>query len=59
MPSHVMSKLTVRPVRTMDEVLELALARPGDNTAPADKPTPEKPSRGRERRKPSARPGTA
>jgi ATP-dependent Lon protease len=27
-PPHVTSRLTVRPVRTMDEVLEIALAQP-------------------------------
>jgi ATP-dependent Lon protease len=27
MPPHVMSKLTVKPVRTVDEALEIALAR--------------------------------
>jgi ATP-dependent Lon protease len=47
-PSHVMSQLTVRPVRTMDEVLELALARGAPN-----KPAPPK-----ERRKSTPR-GTA
>jgi len=59
MPPHVMSKLDVRPVRTMNEVLDIALTR-----APNSKPSGENPSdtkRPRERRKPASRPrpGTA
>jgi ATP-dependent Lon protease len=53
-PAHVMSKLTVKPVRTMDEVLEIALA----NGEP-EKVSDAKPARGRDRRKATPRPGTA
>ncbi len=53
-PAYVTSKLTVRPVRTMEEVLELALSRPlAKKAAP-----PAKPGR-TERRKVSSRPGMA
>jgi ATP-dependent Lon protease len=63
-PAHVTAKLTVHPVRTMDEVLAIALARP---LAPSKRPagsdkTPDKPralKSGRDRRKPSSRPGSA
>ena len=67
-PAHVTSKMTVRPVRTMDEVLEIALARPlgAIKAAPAGaKPgapsgTPSKSARTtRERRKLPSRPGMA
>jgi len=63
-PAHVTSKMTVRPVRTMDEVLEIALARPLGGAKPAvagPKPgTPSKSSRTtRERRKIPTRPGIA
>ena len=61
-PAHVTAKLTVHPVRTMDEVLAIALARPlGSKRPPApDKPRPpSKAGGGRERRKPSSRPGVA
>jgi ATP-dependent Lon protease len=55
-PPHVMSKLTVKAVRTMDEVLEIALAN-GDTKTTVE--VDEKPARGRERRKATPRPGTA
>jgi ATP-dependent Lon protease len=48
-PGYVTSKMMVRPVRTMQEVLEIALARPLAKT-------PEKSARSR---KVGARPGTA
>ena len=41
-PGYITAKLSVRPVRTMQEVLEIALARPLGN-----KDTPEKAERGR------------
>src|SRR5580692_7001141 len=64
-PSYITDKLSVRPVRTMHEVLEIALARP--LTLPATKkPTgtaagagTTKAERGRERRKVTPRPGMA
>jgi ATP-dependent Lon protease len=64
-PSYITDKLSVRPVRTMHEVLEIALARP--LTPPATKkPTgttgaaaTTKGERGRERRKVTPRPGIA
>jgi ATP-dependent Lon protease len=53
-PGYVTSKMEVRPVRTMQEVLEIALARPlGSKAAPA------KAERGRASRKVSSRPGMA
>jgi ATP-dependent Lon protease len=68
-PAHVTSKLTVRPVRTMEEVLAIALERPLGSSKPAagDKPAgpskpaaPTKPARAtRERRKVPTRPGIA
>jgi ATP-dependent Lon protease len=51
-PAHVMSKLTVRPVRTMEEVLELALTRPLRRSGKTTR-------NGRERRKTTPRPGMA
>jgi len=51
-PAYVTSKLTIRPVRTMEEVLQIALERPaGKKSGAAAKGT-----RG-ERRKVSSRPG--
>jgi ATP-dependent Lon protease len=50
-PAHVMSKLTVRPVRSMEEILDIALARPGRKAVKA--------RNGREKRKPTPRPGMA
>ncbi len=65
-PAHVTSKLSIRPVRTMHEVLEIALARPlaapgAPKTAPATAAGPgaTKGERGRERRKVTPRPGMA
>ncbi len=54
-PGHVTAKLTVRPVRTMDEVLEIALARPLGK----QKDAAEKGERSRAARKVSSRPGMA
>ncbi|HVV49969.1 MAG TPA: endopeptidase La [Polyangia bacterium] len=58
-PSYVTDKLSVRPVRTMTEVLEIALARPL-----SPKPSPESraatsASKGSRSRKVGARPGIA
>jgi ATP-dependent Lon protease len=54
-PPHVTSKMTVRPVRTMEELLELALERPLSTpktpVAPT-KPTPAPKRTTRERRRP-------
>ncbi|HSZ83521.1 MAG TPA: S16 family serine protease, partial [Polyangia bacterium] len=36
MPPHVMSKLTVKPIRTVDEALEIALVRRLDKKEPDD-----------------------
>jgi ATP-dependent Lon protease len=69
-PAHVTSKLTVRPVRTMEEVLAIALERPlgsSKSSGADDKPggptkstAPTKPARTtRERRKVPTRPGIA
>jgi ATP-dependent Lon protease len=65
-PAHVTSKLTVHPVRTMEEVLDIALAGPralGPAAVDAGKPPvgggTAKPDRPRERRKPTSRPGVA
>jgi ATP-dependent Lon protease len=65
-PAHVTEKIVVKPVRTMDEVLELALVR---SLATMRKPEPAaaieqdlggKPARGaRASRKPTTRPGMA
>jgi ATP-dependent Lon protease len=64
-PAHVTAKLTVRPVRTMEEVLQIALERPLSNgkdkpaASPAAPPS-TKPGRAtRERRKVPSRPGMA
>src|SRR5262249_55505433 len=54
-PEHVMSRLTVRPVRTMEEVLEIALARPASAAAAGARKTGKT---GR-RSKPTPRPGMA
>jgi ATP-dependent Lon protease len=57
-PAHVTSKLTVKPVRTMEEILEIALAGSLDamkKSASASKPA-ESPAA---RRKPASRPGIA
>ncbi|HVY40515.1 MAG TPA: endopeptidase La [Polyangia bacterium] len=56
-PAYVTAKLTIRPVRTMEEVLELALARPLKKAGAAA----AKSGRGErtERRKVSSRPGMA
>ena len=64
-PSYITDKLSVRPVRTMHEVLEIALARP--LTPLTTKKAPgttagtgtTKGERGRERRKVTPRPGMA
>jgi ATP-dependent Lon protease len=58
LPPHLTSKLTIRPVRTMDEVLDIALTRPLTKKSAPEKPTPPagKPPRARERR---SRPGMA
>jgi ATP-dependent Lon protease len=57
-PSYITSKLVVRPVRTMEEVLEIALARPLGG--PKKEPRPaSKSDRPRDRRKVSSRPGMA
>jgi ATP-dependent Lon protease len=60
-PAHVTSKLTVHPVRTMEEVLQIALARPLlslKSVAPSAKSAaPSKPARGA--RKLPPRPGIA
>src|SRR5437764_2233584 len=62
-PAYVTAKLTIRPVRTMEEGLETALSGPLNKKAP-DK-APEKPGAGKsgrergERRKVSSRPGMA
>ena len=64
-PSYITDKLAVRPVRTMHEVLEIALARP--LSPPATKKATgtaagagtTKGERGRERRKVTSRPGMA
>jgi ATP-dependent Lon protease len=53
-PAYVTAKLTVRPVRTMEEVLEIALSRPLGKKPAA----PTKPGR-TDRRKVSSRPGMA
>jgi ATP-dependent Lon protease len=58
-PAYITSKLVVRPVRTMDEVLEIALARPLGAPKKDPRAAP-KPERGpRDRRKASSRPGMA
>jgi ATP-dependent Lon protease len=62
-PSYITDKLSVRPVRTMHEVLEIALARPLSPTA-TKKATgagaaTTKGERGRERRKVTPRSGMA
>jgi ATP-dependent Lon protease len=54
-PAHVTSKLSIRPVRTMHEVLEIALARPLDK----QKDVAEKGERSRASRKATSRPGMA
>jgi ATP-dependent Lon protease len=64
-PSYITDKLSIRPVRTMHEVLEIALARPLD--APGTKKATgttagagtTKGERARERRKVTPRPGMA
>ena len=62
-PSYITDKLSVRPVRTMHEVLEIALARP--LASPVTKKATgagagtTKGERGRERRKVTPRPGMA
>jgi ATP-dependent Lon protease len=48
-PGYITDKLAVRPVRTMQEVLEIALARPISKTA----------DKGTRSRKVGARPGMA
>jgi len=67
-PSYITDKLSVRPVRTMHEVLEIALARPltplttkkaTGTTAGAGTSGTTKGERGRERRKVTPRPGMA
>jgi ATP-dependent Lon protease len=61
-PPHVISKLTVRPVRTMDEVLEFALVRGVRRGKAAAGERPERPERAvtaKPRRKPTSRPGMA
>src|SRR4029077_7733352 len=59
-PDHVKSRFTLRPVRTMEEVLEIALARPERKGATAGAGAgPGKPRNGRERRKTTPRPGMA
>ncbi len=65
-PSYITDKLTVRPVRTMHEVLEIALARPLAPLAASKKATgtaagagTAKGERGRERRKVTPRSGMA
>jgi len=63
-PAHVTSKMEVRPVRTMEEVLAIALAGPRTvipaAATSADASKPGKAERAaRERRKPTSRPGVA
>ena len=65
-PSYITDKLSVRPVRTMHEVLEIALARPLVPLTANKKATgttagagTAKGERGRERRKVTPRPGMA
>jgi ATP-dependent Lon protease len=63
-PVHVTSRVTVHPVREMEEVLELALTRPlavpKKGSAVEPPAGSRKTSRGaRDRRKPSSRPGMA
>ena len=57
-PPHVTAKLTVKPVRTMDEILEIALAGSLDAMKKAaSAPKPAEPAAAR--RKPTSRPGIA
>ena len=62
-PAHVTTKLTVRPVRTMEEVLAIALERPLGGAKAAPEPPPGslsgKRRTTRERRKVPTRPGIA
>jgi ATP-dependent Lon protease len=62
-PSYVTDKLSVRPVRTMHEVLEIALARPlatAKSSASASAAGPSDPrGKGQRSRKVGARPGIA
>jgi ATP-dependent Lon protease len=63
-PAHVTTRLTVHPVRTMEEVLNIALAAPravSPVAVDAGKPPAGggKAERPRERRKPASRPGVA
>jgi ATP-dependent Lon protease len=61
-PAHVTSKMTVHPVRTMEEVLTLALATPRavpPVAVDAGKPPGKSERAARERRKPTSRPGVA
>jgi ATP-dependent Lon protease len=55
-PAYVTSKLTIRPVRTMEEVLEVALARPAPKKAAGVAAGKGKSER---RKAPSSRPGIA
>jgi ATP-dependent Lon protease len=56
-PPHVTAKITVKPVRTMDEVLDIALVSSLSAMKKAGaKPTEETPP---PRRKPASRPGIA
>ncbi|HMF40610.1 MAG TPA: endopeptidase La, partial [Polyangia bacterium] len=55
-PPHVTAKLTVKPVRTMDEVLEIALV---GSLAAAKKAALKPEATGAPRRKPASRPGIA
>ena len=65
-PPHVTDKVVVKPVRTMDEVLEIALTRSLATLRKQEQPAIEpdigagKPARGtRASRKPATRPGMA
>ncbi len=57
-PAYITSKLTVRPVRTMEEVLEIALSRPLASPKKEVRAL-SKAERARDRRKVSSRPGMA
>jgi ATP-dependent Lon protease len=60
-PSYITDKLSVRPVRTMHEVLEIALARPlaSQKSAPSASAPSDGRSKGARSRKVGARPGIA
>ena len=56
-PGYITAKLSVRPVRTMQEVLEIALARPLSSKASSGSSTAA--AKGARSRKVGARPGIA